>query len=146
MWFNFVKVPWLWKWVAGGLAVGTIVGGIWYAGQQAGFSRGYDRAMDSFERKLEQVNRGWEATVRDRDGLWQSEINRAFSQLQEQFNEYLDAERREAELLGQMAVLESTLKEIQNVYQDSDFGYCSVSPTFDRLLHDAHLAATTRPD
>lgn len=146
MWFSFVKAPWLWKWVSGGLAVGMVVGGIWYAGQQAGFSRGYDRAMDNFQRELERVNRSWQATVRDRDGLWQSEIDRAFNQLQEQFNKYVEAERREAELLAEMAVLESTLKEIQNVYQGSDFGQCSVSPTFDRLLNDAHRAATTRPD
>lgn len=146
MWYKFLKVPWIWKWVAGGLAVGTIVGSIWYAGQQAGFSRGYDRAMDSFQKELQQVNRSWQAAVRDRDGLWQSEMNRAFNQLERQFNEYLEAERREAELLAEMAVLESTLKEIQNVYQGSDFGQCNVSPTFDRLLNDAYRSATIRPN
>jgi len=146
MWYKFIKVPWIWKWVAGGLAVGTIVGGIWLAGQNAGFSRGYDRAMDAFQKEVRQINRGWQATVRDRDGLWQDEINNSFKELQRQFNDYVEAERRESELLRYLAVLESTLKEIRNVYQDSDLGSCDVSPDFDRLLYDAHRAATTRPD
>ena len=144
--FSFVKTKFIWKWIAGGLAVGTIVGGIWYAGQQAGFSRGYDRAMDSFKREIEQVNRGWQATVINRDETWQNEIDRAFNNLQVQFEQYVNDERREAELLRGIAVLENTIMEIQNVYQDKDIGYCNVTPTFDWLLFDAHRAATTRPD
>lgn len=128
------------------LGVATFVGAIWVAGLNFGMDRGYNRAMDDYQEALDEYNKQWYNTVSERDEEWQAQINSTYRKLQQQVEQYRQVERREQELLAQLTVLESTLVDIRNEYENKDFGFCNVNIEFDRLLNDAYQAATTRPD
>jgi septal ring factor EnvC (AmiA/AmiB activator) len=134
----------MWGWRVAGLV--TIVGGIWFAGQQFGLDKGFEKAYDRYKSDIESMNQEWISLVSDRDLTYQQQITNVYSMIEEEFNRYREAEQREKELRQQIAVLEGTLTELEREYENADFGTCDVTPDFDGLLHSAHKAATTRPD
>lgn len=125
------------------LGVATFVGAIWVAGMNFGTDRGYNKAMNEYQEALDEYNKQWYNTLYERDDQWRAEISNTYNKLQEQFERYQEVERREQELLDEIAVLEGTLLEITDEYENQDFGVCDVSPEFDGLLRNAHKAATT---
>lgn len=125
------------------LGVATFVGAIWAAGMNFGTDKGYNKAMNEYQEALDEYNKQWYNTLYERDDQWRAEISNTYNKLQEQFERYQEVERREQELLDEIAVLEGTLLEITDEYENQDFGVCDVSPEFDGLLRNAHKAATT---
>lgn len=128
------------------LGVATFVGAIWVAGLNFGMDRGYNKALDEYQEALDEYNKQWYNTVSERDEEWRASIDSTYRELQLQIQKYREVERREQELIAQLTVLESTLVDIRNEYENKDFGFCNVNIEFDRLLDDAYQAATTRPD
>ena len=128
------------------LGLTAVAGGIWVAGMTFGLDRGYNKALNEYEEMLDNYNEQWYNTVLDRDEEWRASIDSAYRELQQQLEKYREVELREQELLTRLDVLEGTLDNIRNEYETTDFGTCDVSPDFDRLLNNAHQAATTRPD
>lgn len=126
------------------LGVTALAGGIWAAGMNFGLDRGYDKAIGEYQKTLDEQNKQWYNTLYERDDQWRATITNTYKELEKQINRYQEVEEREQELLDQISVLESTLSEIANEYQNQDLGLCNVSADFDRLLNDAHQAATTR--
>lgn len=133
-------------WGARFLGVAAIVGAIWGAGLKFGLDQGYDRALKDYQKALDEYNMEWYNTLYERDDQWRAEIQNTYNELQQQIKKYQEVERREQELLYELAVLETTLNDIRNEYENTDLGVCDISPEFDRLLNDAHKAATTRPN
>lgn len=133
-------------WGIKALGVAALGGSIWFAGQNFGLDRGYDKAYDNYQKELENANELWYNTLQERDEEWQAQISNSYKELQEQIDKYQEVERREQELLTRITVLESTLLEITYEYENTDFGVCDVSPEFDGLLRSAHKAATDRQD
>ena len=126
------------------LGAGALLGGIWVAGMNFGLDRGYDRAMTNYEKALDEYNKQWYNTVLERDDEWRAEIDRTYSELQLQIEKYQEVEAREKELLDEIAVLESTLNDVRNDYENANFGVCHFSPAFDGVLHNAYEA--TKPE
>lgn len=126
------------------LGVATFVGAIWVAGMNFGIDRGYSKAMGEYQKTLDEYNKQWYNTLYERDDEWRAEIDSTYKELRRQIERYQEVEQREQELLDEIAVLEGTLSEITNEYENTDFGTCAVSPEFDGLLRNAHKAATAR--
>lgn len=126
------------------LGAATFVGAIWVAGMNFGIDRGYSKAMGEYQKTLDEYNKQWYNTLYERDDEWRAEIDSTYKELRRQIERYQEVEQREQELLDEIAVLEGTLSEITNEYENTDFGTCAVSPEFDGLLRNAHKAATAR--
>jgi len=124
------------------LGATAIIGGIWAAGLNFGLDRGYNKALDEYQKTLDAQNEQWYDTLSERDNAWRGAIDSAYRELHAQFEKYREVEMREQELLNQIDVLEGTLNDIRNEYETTDFGSCDVSPEFDGLLRNAHKAAT----
>lgn len=133
-------------WGARFLGVTAVIGAIWGSGLKFGLDQGYERALDDYEKALDEYNIQWYNTLYERDDEWRAQIDSTYRELQLQIEKYQEVEMRERELLSQLAVLESTLVDIRNEYENKDFGFCNVNIEFDRLLNDAYQAATARPD
>ena len=128
------------------LGLTALVGGIWAAGMNFGLDRGYNKALNEYEEMLDNYNKQWYNTVLERDEEWRASIDSAYRELQSQLEKYREVELREQELLTRLNVLEGTLDNIRNEYENTDFGTCAVSPEFDGLLRNAYQAATAQPD
>lgn len=133
-------------WGARFLGVTAVIGAIWGAGMKFGLDQGYERALDDYQKALDEYNIQWYNTLYKRDDEWRAQIDNTYRELQLQIEKYQEVERREQELLSQLAVLETTLINIRKEYETTNIGLCNVNIEFDRLLNDAYQAATTRPD
>lgn len=133
-------------WGARFLGVTAVIGAIWGAGLKFGLDQGYERALDDYQKALDEYNIQWYHTLYERDDEWRAQIDSTYRELQLQIEKYQEVEQREQELLSQLAVLETTLIDIRKEYETTNFGFCNVNIEFDRLLNDAYQAATARPN
>jgi len=145
---NIIGLVGGYKWIALGTTVGAaaIFGYAYFLGNNHGVERGYDNAYERYQLDVEEFTDQWQQAVENRDEEWANKVMQEFQQLNESFENYQAQEQKERELRERIAVLNSTLQEIQDEYENSDLGGCDVSPDFDGLLRRSHEAATARAE
>lgn len=140
MWYlwlgKFVTGPAL-KFLAVAGILTAVISGIFFLGYSRGTDRGFDNAYDQFQRDVIALNESWVDAVATRDFAIIGDITNEFNRLQRELNQYLTNEQRERELLRRLDVVTSTLQEMQNESRTIDFGECTFSPEFERLLDAA---------
>lgn len=128
------------KYLAAGAVIIAVISGIFFLGYTQGQDRGFNNAYGEFKNDVQELNRSWQNAVQERDTKINQTISNQFNILDEQIQDYIRNDNRERELIQRLDVLSSTLQEMRDETQDTDFGECTFSPEFERLLNAARDA------
>lgn len=122
------------------LGAGVIAGAGIYIYNQ-GLHNAYQRAAQTHEKVIRQLQEDFNKDMLARDEEWETEVSELLQQVVESEQQrQLDLER-ERELQTKIRSLNTSLQEIQRDVYESDIGTCSLTAEFDRVLLRARDAA-----
>lgn len=121
---------WWIKYVIGAVLAGSLVGGIYYYGYDAG----QNSMRETVNRKVNTVLSGAEERLDKQEALYEEAIKDLLNRLHSSEQSRREEEERQVELQREIGTLRTTLSNLQGQIYESDIGTCDLTSEFDRLF------------